>query len=230
MSNKSAGFSLIELVLAMAISGMLFVIAFAGQRQLRDQARFDAGINQMLQDIAYTKNYGSSHVNDVGGGDSTLGTQAGAGFELDNTHIPAHPLTEVEAVYGKDDSNGDVDTSTIGVVWPPLSVVTNNALCPAVNHPDDNDECSEEFLNNPDPDLRVTKVNGASRTAVAVYYVNTSMGLRICHDTGPGWAPNVHTACNPFDTTPIDILVTDSATGYSATIEIDPQTGLAKRL
>ena len=232
MPKQSTGFTLIEVVLVMAISGLLFLIAFAGQRQLRDQARFDAGINQLIQDVAYTKNYSSSHVNDIGAGNNTLGIQAGAGFELDNahlTHSPAQPFTEIETLYGEEDSNGYLNTSTVGDVWPPMNVVSDPVACPPSRHPDDSDECDEEFLTNPDPGIRVSKVNGVSHSGVAVYYVNTSMGLRICHDTGPAWHP-VNVACAPFDTSPIDVDVMDAASGYTATIEIDPATGVAKRL
>ena len=231
MSKSNAGFTLVETVVVMAVMGLLFVIVFRGSTELQDRARFDTSIDQLIQDIAYTKNYSASHVNEVGPGKSRKGIQAGAGFELDNTHFSQNqPLTEVETLYGEQNANGNLDVGTIGGVWPPLAAITDNADCPVANHPADNDECQEDFLTIPDKDIIVTKVNGAPRPNVAVFYVQTQLGLRICHDTGvPSWLPP-YQACATFDTTPIDIEVTDTATNYTATIEIDPSSGLAKRL
>jgi prepilin-type N-terminal cleavage/methylation domain-containing protein len=231
MTKPNAGFTLIETVVVMAVLGLLFVIVFIGSTELQDRARFDTSIDQLVQDVAYAKNYAASYVNEVGPGNSSAGIQAGAGFELDNNHAMANePLTEVKTLYGQQDAGGNLNVGTIGGVWPPLSPITDNTVCAPANHPADNDECQEDFLNLPDKDIIVTQVNGQPRPNVAVYYVQTGLGLKICHDTGvPSWRP-VYQACATFDTNPIDIGVKDTATNYTATIEIDPSTGVAKRL
>lgn len=229
MQNKSAGFTLIEIVLVMAISGMLFVIAFAGQRQLRDQARFNESVTNIIQQISYARNYSGSHVNEVGGGNSTVGVIAGTGYELDNTHAPARPLGEIEPIYARQDANGFVDLSTLSDTWPPMSAVSDPAVCPPALHPDDADECTEDFLPIGDTDLRVLKVNGAARQNVVVYMVDTEFGLRVCHDTGTPFWRVPYQSCATFDTSPINIEVGDSE-GFTATIQINPNTGEGKRL
>lgn len=78
MARKNeAGFTLIELIVAMAISSALAVIVFAGQRSLRSQAQFDADVNKIVSSIAAAHTEATAAVNLGGPGDGTrncLGT------------------------------------------------------------------------------------------------------------------------------------------------------------
>lgn len=72
-----AGFSLVELVIVMAITGSLAVIAFAGQRGLRSRAQFDAGIDRMVASIDDIHNQSTAGVNVKGNGNGS--TTCGGG-------------------------------------------------------------------------------------------------------------------------------------------------------
>jgi prepilin-type N-terminal cleavage/methylation domain-containing protein len=67
--RSEAGFTLIELILVTAISGMLLTIAFAGQRGLRARAEFDATINKVVASAAAARNEAIAGVNTEGLGD-----------------------------------------------------------------------------------------------------------------------------------------------------------------
>lgn len=76
--SSQAGFSLVELMLVLAISSSLAVIAFAGQRALRSRAQFDAAVNKIVASVADARNQASSGVNLVGTGVGTSGCAGGA--------------------------------------------------------------------------------------------------------------------------------------------------------
>jgi prepilin-type N-terminal cleavage/methylation domain-containing protein len=75
-SWREAGFSLIELILVMAITSSLVVIAFVGQRGLRSQAQFNADVDKLVANVAAARNEANAGVNVKGGGD---GMPAGCG-------------------------------------------------------------------------------------------------------------------------------------------------------
>jgi len=70
-TRNQAGFSLVELILALAITSSLAVLAFAGQRGLRSQAQFDADVNKLVSSIADAHNEATAAVNLDGPGDGT---------------------------------------------------------------------------------------------------------------------------------------------------------------
>ena len=85
MSNfKQHGFTLIEVILVVAISGALLMIAFAGQGQLRAQAQFDAAVNKVVSTIPYAHNQANAGVNLTGNGNgsSDFGADGGTDYVL----------------------------------------------------------------------------------------------------------------------------------------------------
>ena len=222
MLKPAAGFTLVETVVVMAVLGLLFVIVFVGSTELQDRARFDTSIDQVIQDISYARNFATTQVNELGPGNSTNGVIAGSGIELDNNHSTKDfPLVEVESLYANQDSSGNMILSTIDDSWPPSSPVS--LACPSSQHPDDPRECVEDFMHLPDTDISVQ-----GTTHQMIYFVNTPLGLRISHDSGPAWQ-SVSGACSTSGGPPLLINLVDTE-GFSATIQVDMTTGEAKRL
>jgi prepilin-type N-terminal cleavage/methylation domain-containing protein len=102
--QREAGFSLVELILVMAITSSLVVIAFVGQRGLRSRAQFDAAIDKVVATIADAHSQATAAVNLVGTGKGVLacvggpaGTPAapyvfaGVAWSADNA-VPGGPL------------------------------------------------------------------------------------------------------------------------------------------
>lgn len=234
MSKKNAGFTLIEVMLVMSVTGLLLYIALVGQHQLQARARFDSSIDHVLQDFAYARNFSQSNVNEPGGGNDTNSVIAGDGIEFDNHHFSHNfPLVEIENIYAAPDSNGYPDMSTLDDC--PLDLKSGSGPwtcgCPASLHPDDVDECQENFADLPD-DLTLDAVNGIpyspSLHAIA-YYVNTAQGLKMCQDFGSGAWQSIHAACAAGISTPVTLTLKDSE-GFTAQIQFDGVTGYAKRL
>jgi len=221
-SEESSGFTLIEIVLVFAISGLLFIIAFAGQRQLRDRAGFDASINQIVQDINYARNYAISNVNEIGTGNDTKDLYVGANIEWDENHInEGFPLTEVEPLYTGADSSGDPIWNTISN-WPPHATLAD---CPNSQHPSEpgpGQACHEIFFTTNDD------ISMVGDSKINVYFVNQGNGLHICSDVNYQY-PSIAAACSAAPGAPIKIGFKDSA-GFKATIQIDSNSGLAHRI
>jgi prepilin-type N-terminal cleavage/methylation domain-containing protein len=218
MSEK--GFTLVEVVIVMAISSLLFLIAFIGQRQLRARATFDGAIEKTLQNIAYTRNYALSNVNPGGQGNDTNTVTAGATFEMNNTHYPRFPLEESASVYGHGDSAGNLDLTTLSEL--PAGGI---AACPAGEHPDDTDECREQFFGDGD---QLTVSGAGFNTWFEIIYLNTGHGLIICDHSDTSGGGYV-AACAAPPNRPIRFTLTDPD-GLSAVIQVDPHSGYAHRL
>lgn len=98
-----SGFTLIEVVLVMALSSLLLMAVFAGQSQLRSQAQFDADIDKVVASIDYARNQASSGVNLTGNGDGMSGCAgaqgqtifAGTVWQISNSFLP-NAMTEVK--------------------------------------------------------------------------------------------------------------------------------------
>jgi prepilin-type N-terminal cleavage/methylation domain-containing protein len=78
-TTKQAGFSLIELILVMAITSSLVVIAFVGQRGLRARAQFDADVDKVVANVAQARNEATAGVNVVGDGVGNPSSGCGGG-------------------------------------------------------------------------------------------------------------------------------------------------------
>lgn len=72
-----AGFTLIEITIVMAISGLLFLMVFAGQQQLRERAQFDADVNKLVASVSDAHNQATAGVNIIGGGDGSSACAGG---------------------------------------------------------------------------------------------------------------------------------------------------------
>jgi prepilin-type N-terminal cleavage/methylation domain-containing protein len=79
--SNQLGFTLIEVVLVIAITGGMLLIAFAGQGQLRAQAHFDAAANKIVSSINDAHNEAAAGVNTAGTGDGTVGCTAIPGVD-----------------------------------------------------------------------------------------------------------------------------------------------------
>ncbi len=99
--QTQAGFTLIEIMLVMAISGMLLVIAFAGQRGIRSRTQFDAAVNKVVSIIANARGEATAGVNVAGSGDGTdkcsggtnAGDRAGERYVFAGTSLTANALS-----------------------------------------------------------------------------------------------------------------------------------------
>jgi prepilin-type N-terminal cleavage/methylation domain-containing protein len=222
MSNNNAGFTLVEIILVMAISGLLLVIALVGQHQLQARSRFDAAIDKTLQNLAYARNEASAGVNTFGTGNNSSTVLGGVAIEFNNRHYDeGFPMEEITNLYADQDESGHLLVNTIGEL--PAGGI---AVCPANEHPDDNDECVEEFLQLGD-NLTVSG-DGINVWGMIEFVNNTGHSLIICNHPDSGGGNDADACANPI-TTPIDLTFTDPD-GFSAQIEIDPNTGYAKRL
>ncbi len=79
--SKQQGFTLIEVILVIAISGALLMIAFAGQGQLRAQAQFNAAVNKVVSTIADAHNQANAGVDYLGKGTGISDCGAGGGTD-----------------------------------------------------------------------------------------------------------------------------------------------------
>ncbi len=71
--RRQAGFSLLELILVMAITASLMLVAFVGQRALRSQAQFNGAVDKIVSTVAEAHSEAAAGVNIVGTGDGTAG-------------------------------------------------------------------------------------------------------------------------------------------------------------
>ncbi len=221
MLKRAEGFTLIEVTLVMALTGLMLVFIWAGQQQLRDRARFDVSVDQAVQDINYARSYARTGVAEDGPGNDPNLLSAGAGIEFDDAQTPAFPLEEMETLFDVPDAAGDFDMMTVND-WPTGEPAST---CPSSQHPADLDECREVFFNLPDTGLQVTNAQH-----IAAYFVNIGGGeLKICRDVGTVWL-TLPEACATTGGPPIDIDLLDPQSGLTATIEIDAESGLATRL
>ena len=217
MKASHAGFTLIEILLVTAVSGLLITVAIVGQHQLNARARFDSAIDKTIQNINYARNYGMSNVNEQGPGNTPSIEFAGESIEFENQNVATYGLTELEPIYASPDSNDNPDMSTLGN-WPP-GLPNPDPTCPAAQHPEGNWECSETFLDLPD-DLHVFPQNDAE-----IFFIHSGNGLAVCHLINAG-STTIVQACNANAGQSFSFQLQDS-NGYTATIAVDGQNGVA---
>jgi prepilin-type N-terminal cleavage/methylation domain-containing protein len=100
VSNKQSGFTLVEIIIVLAISSGLAVIIFTGQRGLRSQAQFDAAVNKIVASVNETHNEATAGVNIVGTGDGSSQPAGCAPGTLGTTVFRGTALTVDNAVVG----------------------------------------------------------------------------------------------------------------------------------
>jgi len=71
-SKSESGFTLVEVMVVMAISSALVVIAFIGQRELRSRAQFDAAVEKVVSSVSAAQTQAVAGVNITNLG--TIGT------------------------------------------------------------------------------------------------------------------------------------------------------------
>jgi prepilin-type N-terminal cleavage/methylation domain-containing protein len=222
----AAGFTLVETVVVMAIIGLLFVIVFIGQGEVQARARFNAAVDQSVENINYARSQGASNINPTGNGNDPHTVQAGVDFEIKNAHLASgYPLEEITPVFALIGSDGQPDYSNLTEV--PYAGID---ACNPSDHPSDNDECWEQYLHlgdslvvaNPDS-------SGTPYDEVVLAFIHKSTGLTVCHVAGPGFT-SFTDACDNAGT-PLEFnLVDQTDSNLKATIQVDPETGLARRL
>jgi prepilin-type N-terminal cleavage/methylation domain-containing protein len=207
--HRNTGFTLIEVIIVMAITGLILVIAFIGQRQLVARARFDSSVNKLVQNITYARNFATSNVNTEGAGNKTDAVVAGIGFELDNSH-PGGNLAELEPVY----CNPTDCANT-------YSDLPNNdaSRCP---HLSADNECFEQFFGPTDLTL-------SGNTTFELIYLNTTRGVKVCQPIIDSNFGTIKDACATSPTGPITVTVTDP-NGFTADIQFDLSSGTPKRM
>jgi prepilin-type N-terminal cleavage/methylation domain-containing protein len=223
-----AGFTLIELILVMAITSLLAVIAFMGQGQVQSRARFDGAINQTVQDINYARNYALSNVNENGSGNKLVGPTggptefAGASFVFNPAQAGGN-LTLYDAVFALDNADGSLNSYNFN----PYGSCGNPGQAP------DCAATENTFGSLQSADYTIWNANGAnwvSVPAIDIVYLNASGQITVC----PTFSMT-HTyawdcsAANPNYTKTMDIGLKNSD-GFKATIQIDPVTGYASRI
>jgi prepilin-type N-terminal cleavage/methylation domain-containing protein len=103
-TRNQAGFTLIELVLVLAITGALLAIALVGQSELRSHAQFDATVEKLVTSVAEARDQATSGVNLSTGGAVGTGATAcpggpageyvfeGVDWSADNSRLPGSPF------------------------------------------------------------------------------------------------------------------------------------------
>jgi prepilin-type N-terminal cleavage/methylation domain-containing protein len=229
-TNIQSGFTLIELILVTAIAGLLVVIVFAGQQQVRARAQFDSDIGSVIQEFAYARNYSNSNVNGEGGGNG-IGTcspqpcepfvVAGAALELHNVH-PPNKLVEVEPHYCQPGTTSAGSSPTAACITTLDKVPGDISLCPRANTVEG--ECFEdEFDDN--TNIRLKVVGGINK--VKIIYLNTGDGVYVCQPMLNDM-PGIHTACATPLTAPYTFTIKNSD-GFTADIQVGTD-GYAHRL
>jgi prepilin-type N-terminal cleavage/methylation domain-containing protein len=211
MSNTNQrGFTLVEVIIVMAISSALVVIAFVGQRSLRAQAQFDAAVDKIVATVADARNQALAGVNIVGSGDGTNGCAgggagayvfAGVAWTADNA-LPGSPIKfdYYKGLPGSGAANGGCifQTETINL---PSTVQVNAA--------------------NPPPTRggRVLFVRNGTGSLAVCAVSNLTVDVRASFRDGACTAPAV------AGTLTLNLRDTD---GHTSQVIID-QSGLAKR-
>ena len=210
--HAQAGFTLIEIIIVMAISSLLLMIAWLGQGSLRAQAEFDNAVNKIASSVNDARNQSIAGVNIVGEGNGDDAAPcpgssgkvmfAGTLWEANNS-LPDSPF---KRTYYKTDAGA--------------------AAC---------EFQSEAISAGFAPDLRITSVSvpGKTATSGSVAFVRTPTGgLVVCPMTDPPATPikDVFAPGNcPAGTGyPFAIEFTDDR-GHKSRLEVD-QSGLAKRM
>ena len=221
---RSAGFTLVETVVVMAILGLLFVIVFTGQEQIRSRAEFDAAISKLVETIGEVRNEATSGVNTVGdgtGGVHTSGCSNGD-YQFAGTAWSADSSTSTNAILTVDYYKAKIDKSV-----DPLGVYTGTG-CKFASR-------TITTLTAVRVNVDVTPVLPANLRGGRVLFVRTlNGGIIVCRSTNltdavvSSFANGMCIAPNTIVPSGWILTFSDSE-GHKADVGIDP-SGLAKRL
>ena len=215
---RQAGFTLIELMLALAISSSLLIIAFIGQRGLRAQAAFDASVTKVVASIADAHNEATAGVNTAGTGD---GSQSCSG-----TVNPALRYVFAGVAWSVADT---ASGATFAMDFFKASRTAPRAACVFETRP----------INVPSTvrlSIAAPPAGPVGATQRVLFVRDTAGGLSVCNSSGPAAsilksflvggcaAPTTSTTGNAA----IDLYFSDSD-NHRSQIQIDP-SGLAKRI
>ena len=206
-NRKQAGFTLVEIIVALAIASLLLIIAFSGQRGLRSRAQFDGTIDQVVASVATAHSKATAGVNTAGPGD---GSQNCTGAVGGNDYVFAGVAWNA------------VDAAGITSITLDYYAATRNALPAACIF-------SSDSITLPSS-VRVD-VPGAMRRLL---FVRDDFGsLNICKSSGSAGSSSASFQkglCQaPSAVVLTHILTFSDAEGHKAQVQIDPG-GLAKRL
>jgi prepilin-type N-terminal cleavage/methylation domain-containing protein len=223
-NTHEQGFTLIEIVLVLAITGLLFVVAFQGQSQLRYQALFDSSVSKMVQDIAQTRNEATAGVNTTGTGTGAYAGGGGCGagdyvFAGTSWTADSHVSASRIATFTVDFYNAAIDKSN-----DPQGVLTGVAC-----------KFKSETLTMPS-DVMVNSTLVLAKRGVRVLFVRSVTGDLVTCSEASMTASVLPTfgagACTAPDTAIPAAGLTFSVKdvdGRTSQVLMDP-SGLAKRL
>ncbi|HVQ43632.1 MAG TPA: type II secretion system protein [Candidatus Saccharimonadia bacterium] len=216
--RKQLGFTLVEIVIVIAITGAIAVIALVGQRGLRSRAQFDAGVDKLVASVANAHNQATAGVQVSGLGNGSVNCAGGAspvGAKYIFAGVAWSAVDAPAATFALDFYATQIDAATGSRLAAAPCIFNTETVAPG----------TVMRVNNPPP--------GQMRRVLFVR--DDAGGLNICRGTGA-----VATVAASFRTgTCVAPAVTNAAPGLTITLS-DPDghqssvlidvSGLAKRL
>jgi prepilin-type N-terminal cleavage/methylation domain-containing protein len=109
-TNRQGGFTLIEIMLAMAVSAGLLSIVFVGQRQIREQAQFSDSVERQVATLVSVKNEANNTLNALGAGN--IPTEEIYGLAA--TYMPGSSIVTVDTLVASvDKDTGNYTSNTL---------------------------------------------------------------------------------------------------------------------
>lgn len=223
--SGTGGFTLVEIMIVMAITSSLIVVAFTGQHALEERASFDNDINATLQDLSYARTDALANVNDVGSGQTLHSAFAGGAVEVSGTAFnfdttrSGGDMTALDTIYAIYNAAGNLvryDDNPYG-----------NA--PSCNASGQAPDCAghEEYFDSLSTQVyTLSRVSGTPLTGSQVLFINTDNGLKVCTSYN---LSATYTAVCAASAGTIDLTL-KNIDGYTSTIEVNGSSGIAKRL
>ena len=226
---------MIEVILVMAISGLLLIVVFIGQRGLRSRWEFDEAVNLFVQDIAYARQYSQANVNETGNGDASSSqnvnpgtTVAGSVIEFEQCDsascIGSPSLLEFERIFSY---NGTYYSNPCAHNAPFPYPCAGSTL--------DEIEYKPSFLHLPAWLYATQQGTNTPYPESLIAYFNDTKTVCMEEDATSGafGSPAEYAIfCDPTRPDNVNGLTFDlhDADGHVSTIHIDPNTGVANRL
>ena len=214
--NKQAGFTLVEIIIVLAITSSMLVIALAGQRQLRSSATFTAAVDKIIASIADARNQALSGVNATPG--AGVGTIPASCVDSNGRAVP---LAGTAYFAGTRWSTSALTTTQAIDTW--LNTNNNGAAGACIN------ATQRQIVGVP---VALTVRQSTSATVGAqIVFLRRAGDIAVCTIPTTVVDPSADYAnetCAAGQNGPMTLRVTDTD-GNTALIKIDPATGLASR-